>query len=279
MPEKPGRRAGTPRRRNASSGAALLARLYDLDLAGDEGSDPGDLDLYLALAAQLEGPILELAAGSGRIVVPLAAAGHAVVGVDRDAAMLARARAAWAGADKGRARGSLELVEADLRSVELGARFDLVILALNGLLLMGNANDQQAALSAMARHLRPGHGRAVVDVWLPGPDDLAAYDGRLVDEWQRPDPESGDVVAKLSSARFEPATAEVELVTLFDSWPAGGGPLTRVARTDRMRLLGPAELAGMAAAAGLRTEQLAGDYGLSPFGPGAERVVLVAGLV
>lgn len=269
----------TPRRRRAPSAAASLARLYDLDLAGDPGDEPGDLDLYLALAAQVEGPILELAVGSGRIAVPLAAAGHAVVGVDRDAAMLARARTAWSAAPKTKGRGSLDLVKADLRSVELGARFDLVILALNGLLLMGNANDQQAALAAMARHLRPGHGRAVLDIALPSPDDLAAYDGRLVHEWQRTDPESGDRVAKLSAARYEPATAEVELVTLFDAWPVAGGPLTRAGRTDRMRLLGAVELTGMAAAAGLRTEQLAGDYGLSPFGPGAERVVLVAGLV
>jgi hypothetical protein len=42
--------------------AAALARLYDLDLA----DDPGDLDLYLALADRVDGPILELAVGTGR---------------------------------------------------------------------------------------------------------------------------------------------------------------------------------------------------------------------
>ena len=41
--------------------AAALARLYDLDLS----DDPGDLDLYLALAGQTGGPILELAVGLG----------------------------------------------------------------------------------------------------------------------------------------------------------------------------------------------------------------------
>ena len=51
----------TPRRGDA------LARLYDLDLV----EDPGDLDLYLALAARTGGPILELAAGTGRLAVPL----------------------------------------------------------------------------------------------------------------------------------------------------------------------------------------------------------------
>lgn len=254
----------------------MLARWYDLDLAED---DPGDLDLYLALAAGSAGPVLELAAGTGRIAVPLAAAGHEVVAVDIDPAMLERARRSWAAQPHADRRGSLELIEADLLEVDLGARFDLVVLALNGLLLMGSAARQAAALAAMARHLRPGIGRAVLDIGLPSPDDLVTYDGRLQMAWQRADPEAGQVVAKSTAAHYDAATAEVELTTIFDAWPAGGGAVSRVARTDRLRLVGAAELTAMIATAGLAVQELAGDHGLSPFGPGAERVVLVAGLV
>ena len=94
----------------ASDQAAELARLYDLDLA-DERSD---IDLYLALARGAGGAILELACGSGRIALPLAAAGHAVTGVDRDPQMLERARLAWAASGAQLAGGTLELVEADV---------------------------------------------------------------------------------------------------------------------------------------------------------------------
>ena len=59
---------------DADAHADALARLYDLDLAEDPGDDIG---LYLALAERTGGPILELAAGTGRIVRPLAAAGYA----------------------------------------------------------------------------------------------------------------------------------------------------------------------------------------------------------
>ena len=58
--------------------ADALARFYDLDLR----DDPGDLDLYLALAERTGGPILELGAGTGRLAVPLAAAGDRVSAVD-----------------------------------------------------------------------------------------------------------------------------------------------------------------------------------------------------
>ncbi len=40
--------------------------------------------------------MLELMAGTGRLAIPLAMAGHQVTAVDLDAAMLARAKAAWA---------------------------------------------------------------------------------------------------------------------------------------------------------------------------------------
>src|SRR4029077_10933067 len=50
--------------------AAALARLYDLDLV----DDPGDLDLYLALAQRADGPVLELAVGTCRLAICVAEA-------------------------------------------------------------------------------------------------------------------------------------------------------------------------------------------------------------
>ncbi|MGH3076538.1 MAG: class I SAM-dependent methyltransferase, partial [Gaiellales bacterium] len=232
MPDAPTDVEGAAIRDGAA--AELLARYYDLDLE----DDPGDLDLYLAMAAQADGAVLELAAGSGRVAVPLVSAGHAVVAVDHDPAMLDRARRRWAAEGPRQGAGTLELVEADLLGVDLGARFDLVILALNGLLLMGSAERQASALAALARHLRPGRGRAVVDVSLPAADELASYDGRIRLEWQRPDPETGRLVAKQSAASYDAATAVVELTTMFDTWPASGGAVERVTRVDQLRLIG-----------------------------------------
>jgi SAM-dependent methyltransferase len=256
---------------------ARLAAFYDLDLR----EDPGDLDLYLALAAREAGPVLELGVGTGRLAVPLAAAGHAVTGVDHDAAMLARAAARWQARPARTTRtgrGSLELVEADLLEVQLGARFGLALLALNSLFLMATYERQVAAVQALARHLRPD-GLAVVDVWLPSADELSAYDARVALEWLRPDEEGTHQVAKLGSARLDTSAATVSLTTLYDRWPTGGGPVERTARTDDLRLVTAAELRAMAQAAGLRVEMLAGDYQMEPFGPGAERVLLLGRLV
>lgn len=250
-----------------------LARYYDLDLE----DDPGDLPLYEALAARTGGPILELAVGSGRIAVPLALAGYDVTGVDSDPHMLERARRTWERRPPA-SRGSLRLVEADLITSRIEERFGLVILALNSLLLLDERERQVAALHSLAAHLRPD-GLAVVDVWLPAAEDLTLYDGRLQLEWLRPDPETGAEVAKLASACYDAATATVVLTQLFDATPRGGGPLSRVARTDRMRLVAAAELTAMAREAGLAVEETAGDHQMAPFGPGAERVIVIVRLV
>ena len=252
---------------------ARLARYYDLDLS----SDQPDLDLYLALANSVEGAVLELAAGTGRLSVPLAAAGHEVVAVDLDEHMLARAEAAWQAADRA-GGGSLTTIAADITALELDRRFGLMILALNTLLLVGDRDRQLAALRAMSRHLLP-NGRAVVDVWLPTPDDLALYDGRLVLDWLRTDAEDGALVAKLWSASLQPALARAEVDTFFDSWPAGGGQLRRTARHDELRFVSAADLEAMIGLAGLRVVHRAGDYSMGPFGPSSERMLLVCGLL
>lgn len=249
--------------------AAALARLYDLDLV----DDPGDLDLYLALADRADGPILELAVGTGRLAIPLAEAGHAVTGVDLDPAMLERARRrsrGAAGADR------LTLVEADLVGLRLpdAGRFGLAFLALNSLLVLPTRAAQRAALRALADHLAPG-GLAVVDIWLPDAEDLARFDGRIMLEWPRLDAETGAIVTKTGSALHDAATGTVTLTTIFEEG-GQGGPTRRWVRRDRLRLVSADELRDFAESAGLTIELMAGGYDLGAMGHGSERAILVA---
>jgi SAM-dependent methyltransferase len=246
------------------SEADALARLYDLDLAEDPGDD---LDLYLALAERTGGPILELAAGTGRIVRPLAAAGYKVTALDLDPAMLGRL-AAWAPTN-------VTPVLADLTSWRLPrADYRLAILGLNSLFLMAERHLQQAALAGLFAALVPG-GLAVVDVWLPDSADLARYDQRLLIDYIRTDPASGSTVTKTVSALHDAATATVLLTSIYDEGRPGT-PVVRWIRRDVLRLVGSGELVEMARAAGFEIDVLAGDYGLEPLGPGAQRAILVA---
>jgi SAM-dependent methyltransferase len=286
----------SPRRTNEEGSSPndtnrALARLYDLDLV----EDPGDVELYLGLANRTGGPILELAAGSGRIAVPLVEAGHDVTAVDLEPAMLerafARARALGGkrGAGSGRNRavggqasrieiGRLELIDADLLELDLptAGTYRLAIIALNSLFLLATRDAQHQAFRTIARHLAPG-GLAVVDVWLPQSEDLDRFDGRLIFEYERLEPETGQRVTKVDSARFDATTAIVDLTTIYEEGPSGGTTV-RWIRRDALRLIGVDELRAMAEAAGLVVEEVGGDYDLDPIAPDSERAILIARL-
>lgn len=263
----------TPRGRAtpAETPAEALARLYDLDLQ----DDPGDLDLWTALAAQADGPVLELMAGSGRIAIPLAEEGHAVTAVDLDAAMLARARRrAEAAGPEVVARVTLVAGDVTMPDLGLERSFRLAVIALNSILLLPSRAAQRAAWETIAAYLVPG-GVAAVDTWLPDAHDLARYDGRLHLEYYRPEPETGRWVTKMAAAQHDAATQTVALTTIYEEGDPGE-PASRWVRRDVVHLVTADELRAMAEAAGLEVELVAGGYDLEPLGPHDERAIVIA---
>ena len=126
----------------------------------------------------------------------------------------------------------------------------------------------------MARHLARG-GLAVVDIWLPDADDLARFDGRLILEYERDDPETGDLVTKVAAAQHDAASGIVNLTSIYEEGDQGA-PAARFVRRDALRLVSADELRDFAEGAGLVVETLAGGYDLEPLGPGSERAILVA---
>ena len=251
---------------------AQVARFYDLDL---EGFDD-DVALYLELAAC--GDVLELGCGTGRVAVPLAAAGLRVTGVDLSTAMLARARERGEGL-------RLRLVEGDVRTLDLGERFGAVLLPLGGLQHMATIAEVAAALATVARHLAPG-GRAVVDVEAPHPDDWLPGPRPLVEHWTRAFVEDPDLsapggqaapsatVTKLVAVEGRPVEA-LRLVTYhFDVQPAEG-PLQRVTQQFALRVITAGELELAGRLVGLRVAAWYGDYDGAPPREGDERLIAV----
>src|SRR5215469_8115811 len=80
--------------------------------------DAVDLEPWLGWCREAAGPVLYLGIGAGRLAVPLAAAGVALVGVDAHPGMLDRLRARLP---------DVELVQARIEELDLGRRFPLVM--------------------------------------------------------------------------------------------------------------------------------------------------------
>ena len=245
-----------------------FARYYDLDVADERD----DIDAYLALASATDGPILELACGTGRVCIPLAAAGHRVTGIDRDHHMLDRARAAWERLTSEAAAatsGHLELVHGDITSIGLDGRFGLVILAFNSLLLLAREGERAKSLSTMREHLTED-GRAVMEIWQPSAEDLELYDGRVIHDWTKRDPETGDHVTKSTVATYERVARRATIRTIYDVDPAAK-PAYRIERSDEIAFVSRDDLLDELEAAGLQAHSEVGTDGrlmvvAAPFG-------------
>lgn len=259
---------------SAARRATALARYYDLDVMDINY----DAELYQQLAQSVGGPVLELGVGSGRLGIPLALAGHYVVGIDNDTAMLDRARGTWLAVRGGMEADRFTAVEGDFLTYRSDATFGLAFVAVNTFLLMEDDASRLALLETMRTHLRPG-GIAAAEMDIPDAASLETYDGRLHLEWLRTDPETGDQVTKTICARHDSEAGTMELTQIYETTPANGGVLSRVTKTDLLHLISPEHLVDLARQAGLGEAQLKGDHLPTPYGAGSHRAILVARLV
>jgi SAM-dependent methyltransferase len=123
------------------------------------GSYTADLALWLDFADAAAGAedgraghglVLDVGAGSGRVALALARAGHAVTALDRDAELLAALRERAAGL-------AVEAVCADARTFALERRdFALCIAPMQTVQLLGGSDGRVAFLRRAHAHLRPG---------------------------------------------------------------------------------------------------------------------------
>ena len=163
-----------------------------------------DVPFYVEEAVRSGGPVLELGVGTGRVAIPIAAAGIEVVGVDFSAGMLevARERAQLAGV-------TVDLRHGDMRDPPVEGEFPLVLCPFRSLLHMETDDDRRLALRAVSRGLTPGHGRFVFDVFTPAADDIADTHGRWLERepgiWERADwnEETRTLVLRLRTANTE----------------------------------------------------------------------------
>jgi 2-polyprenyl-3-methyl-5-hydroxy-6-metoxy-1,4-benzoquinol methylase len=137
---------------------------YEARFADGEGVH-GEADLVASLAPT---SVLDAGCGTGRVAVELARRGIDVVGVDADPDMLERAQ---------RRRPELTWVLADLATLSLDGRFDVVVMAGN-ILPFAEPGSRAAIVATCAGHLAPG-GWLVVGAGLqrgwPSVDELDAW--------------------------------------------------------------------------------------------------------
>ena len=145
-----------------------VAARYD-DTLGAYG-EPAAIDAAVDFLAGLagDGGALELAIGTGRIALPLAARGVSVAGIDLSEAMVARLRAKPGGAE-------IPVAMGDYATTGAEGTFSLVYLVFNSILNQTSQEGQVATFANAAAHLEPG-GRFVIEVGVGGGPAVSVFD-------------------------------------------------------------------------------------------------------
>jgi SAM-dependent methyltransferase len=219
------------------------AQAYDADLGAMGSADvvAGTVDRLVDLAQG--GPALELAIGTGRIGVPLAARGVAVTGIELSEPMVAQLRGK-AGAEQ------VPVVVGDMAHVRVPGEFALVYLVFNTISNLLEQSEQVACFRNAAAHLRPG-GRFVVELGVP---DL-----------RRLPPGQTAVIFETAPGRMGLDAYEVATQHLVSHhFRFGQGTGAQLFRS-RHRYAWPAELDLMAQLAGLELEHRWAGWDREPF--------------
>ncbi|MFW9919435.1 MAG: class I SAM-dependent methyltransferase [Candidatus Thorarchaeota archaeon] len=132
-----------------------------------------DLDFYRSMADSVEGSILELACGTGRVTLELAKRGHEIVGLDATEAMLsiARSKAQALGAD---ILARVTFISGNISDFKLNRTFDLIIIP-SSFKFNLTTEEQLSCLRSIKDHLSP-EGLFILDHFPGGVQ--AEYDER-----------------------------------------------------------------------------------------------------
>jgi SAM-dependent methyltransferase len=230
-----------------------------------------DVAHYRRLAESVEGPILELGCGSGRVAAPLARDGHRVVGLDSHPEMLQRARQRRERLPRS-ARGRLSLFRGDLRRFALGQRFPLVICAFNTLQHLYTTPALLEALGCIRRHVA-ADGVFALDVMMPDMDWLMRDPERRWSRRRFRHPESGRSWIYSTNHDYDPVGQLAYVRIYYDPAPGESGQ-SRIVHLAHRQLF-PQELALALSVAGFDIERREGDFEGRPLGPASDSQVYV----
>ncbi|MDQ3875326.1 MAG: class I SAM-dependent methyltransferase [Actinomycetota bacterium] len=202
-----------------------------------------DVSFYVDLARVADGPVVELAVGSGRVAIPVAhETGRSVLGLDSSSRMLAVARQR---AEK--ARVEVELREGDMRDLELEEPAGLVYCPFRSLLHLPTWRDRRRVFERVAAALRPG-GRFAWNAFV--------FDPILAAELHERERERTDTGIR-ERVTYVPADARIEI----EAWDGD--------ETEPRRLslwwIARSEWEGLIDVAGLETDALYGWFDRRPF--------------
>jgi len=140
----------------------FVAEFYDAAYAD---MNRKDIDFYVGLARKTGGPVLEIACGTGRVLLPTARAGIDIFGIDlaENMLMLCRERVSELPEE---VAARIRLQNADMCDFEFSQKFDLITIPFRPFMHLTTIEDQFRCLECVRRHLTDD-GLFAFDIFFP----------------------------------------------------------------------------------------------------------------
>ncbi|NIP22993.1 MAG: class I SAM-dependent methyltransferase [Phycisphaerae bacterium] len=245
-----------------------VARYYDLLYENRED----DLSMWLELTADLDGDLLEVGCGTGRVMLSLVQHDRRITGIDISELALQAARAKL---EAGGFANIASLHLADMRIFDLSQKnFAFAFIPINTFMHCQTLADQQATLKHVYNHLKP-NGQLVVDLYHPDPQTLLEADGRLLLENQIIDDLTGHTIQWFIVRRLR-LDQQIQEVTFILDEITDAGTIRRDTFSFSLRYLHRFEMELLLSNAGFELEDVLGDYDLSSFQDESPRMIFKA---
>ncbi len=239
---------------DATTYGERIAEVYDEQHA-ERFDVPATVDVLASLAG--DGPALELAIGTGRVALPLAASGVRVEGIDISPAMVAKLRAKPGGE-------AIRVTMGDFADVGVEGEFRLIYLVFNTFFALLTQEAQVRCFARVAAHLAPD-GVFVVEGFVP---DTRLYGPRGTRVWPI---EVGVDRVTIDVGRLDAVAQRVDATQVVLT--EDGVKLYPIA----LRYAWPSELDLMARLAGLGLKHRWAGWHREPFGPESTMHISVYG--
>ena len=233
---------------------------------------PGDAAWFAKQAAKAK-RVLELAAGTGRVTIPMARAGAKVTAIELREPMLAAATGRLA-REKPPVQKRVEMFQGDMRAFDLKQTFPLIVIPFRAFQHLHAVADQRACLECCRDHLTR-QGTLVIDLFDPNLRILGANldvngtAARLFGEKALP---KGERLVAMSSRVTCPEEQRFEETIVYEKFDRDGNSLWRRAHKIHLRYFFRYEMEHLFELSGLEVVKLEGGFKNQPYTHGAEQL-------
>jgi ubiquinone/menaquinone biosynthesis C-methylase UbiE len=232
-----------------------------------------DTPLWIEYARKCSSPVLELACGTGRVLIPLAKEGFEATGLDSNESMLKKAKEKIK-KEPQEVQNRIKLIKSDMANFQIKKKFNLILIVFNSFQHLLTIQDQDNCLKCIHRHLTD-NGRLIITVFYP---DLTRPEGvlrkehfKIVQDY----PEKGDKTELLCYQYFNHKKQETDVSYLLDTQKPNG-QLQRKKMSFTIHYFFPTEFERMLISNGFVVEELFGNFDKSQFTGKSPLMIFVA---